>query len=159
MRRNFWRVSAEAFSPTSASSTRSSAASSARARHPDRDLEQVARDRLDVAPDIAHLGELGRLDLQEGCLGEAREAPRDLGLAAARRPDHQDVLGQHLLAQLGRQLKAAPAVAQGDRDGPLGGVLADDEAVELGDDLARGEAGHLGIPDGRAPRHAAGLRM
>src|SRR5690606_41033231 len=34
------------------------------------------------------------------------------------------------------QLLAAPAVAQGDGDGALGVGLADDVAVELGDDLA-----------------------
>ena len=75
-------------------------------------------------------------------LGEPRQAARDLGLAAPGRADHQDVLGQHLLAQLGRELLAAPAVAQRDRDRTLGVVLADDEAVELGDDLARTEGGH-----------------
>jgi hypothetical protein len=40
------------------------------------------------------------------------------------------------------QLLAAPAVAQRDGDRALGVVLADDEAVELGDDLARGRSGH-----------------
>ena len=40
------------------------------------------------------------------------------------------------------ELLAAPAVAQRDGDGALGVVLADDVAVELGDDLARGEVGH-----------------
>ena len=52
-------------------------------------------------------------------------------------------LGRHLLAQLGAELLAAPAVAQRHRDGALGVGLADDVAVELGDDLARGEG--LGI--------------
>ena len=93
---------------------------------------------LDVAADIADLGELGRLDLEERRLGEPGQPAGDLGLAAAGRADHQDVLGQHLLAQALVELLAAPAVAQGDGDGALGVVLADDEAVELGDDLARG---------------------
>jgi molybdopterin/thiamine biosynthesis adenylyltransferase len=60
----------------------------------------------------------------------------DLGLADAGRADHQDVLGQHLVAQVVEQLLAAPAVAQRHGDGALGVVLADDEAVEFGDDLA-----------------------
>ena len=34
------------------------------------------------------------------------------------------------------ELLPPPAIADGDRDGPLGVVLADDVAVELGDDLA-----------------------
>ena len=44
-----------------------------------------------------------------------------------------------LVAQLGRQLLAPPAVAQRHRDCALGGALADDVAVELGHDLARGQ--------------------
>ncbi len=101
---------------------------------PHRLLDQVAGDLLDVAADIADLGELGRLDLDERRVGELGEAPADLGLAAAGRADHQDVLGRHLLAQLLGQLLAAPAVAQGDRDGALGVVLADDVGIERGDD-------------------------
>ena len=110
------------------------------AGHADGDLDEIADDLLDVAADIADLGELGRLDLEERRLGQPREAARDLGLADAGRADHQDVLGQHLLAQPLGQLLAAPAVAQRDGDGALGLVLADDVAVELGDDLARAEA-------------------
>ena len=108
------------------------------------ELDEVAHDRFDVAADVADLGELGRLDLEERRLGELREAARDLGLAAAGRADGQDVLGQHLLAQALVELLAAPAVAQRDRDRALGGLLADDEAVELGDDLARGQSAHAG---------------
>ena len=112
------------------------------ARHRDADLDQVAHDLLDVAADIADLGELGRLDLEERRAGEPRQPARDLGLADAGRADHQDVLRQHLLAQLVVELEPPPAVAQRDRDGALGVVLADDEAVELGDDFAGGEVGH-----------------
>ncbi len=57
-------------------------------------LDQVADDLLDVAADIADLGELGRLDLDEGRLRQLGQAPRNLGLADAGRPDHQDVLGR-----------------------------------------------------------------
>src|SRR5262249_8851624 len=71
-----------------------------------------------------------------------REAARDLGLADAGRADHQDVLRHHLLAQLLVELQAAPAVAQRDRDCALGVALADDEAVELGNDFAGREVGH-----------------
>ena len=106
------------------------------------DLDQVADDRFDVPADIADLGELGRLDLEERRLGELGQSARDLGLAAAGRADGQDVLGQHLLAQRLVQLQAPPAIAQRDRDRALGRLLADDEAIELGDDLARGQAAH-----------------
>ena len=106
------------------------------ARQRDGDLDQVAHDLLDVAADIADLGELGRLDLEERRAGELGEPAGDFGLADAGRPDHQDVLRQHLLAQPVVELQPPPAVAQRDRDGALGVVLADDEAVELGNDFA-----------------------
>ena len=124
-------------------------AAAALARHVERDFDQIAHDLLDVAPDIADLGELGGFDLEERRAGEPGEAARDLGLADAGRADHQDVLRRHFLAQILRQLLAPPAVAQGDGDGALGVVLADDEAIEFGDDLARGEMGH-------APQHLGG---
>ena len=104
------------------------------ALEPHRFLDQVAGDLLDVAADIADFGELGRLDLDERRVGELRQPPADLGLAAAGRADHQDVLGRHLVAQLGAELLAPPAVAQRDRDRALGVVLADDMLVERGDD-------------------------
>ncbi len=112
------------------------------AGHPDRNLHQITHDLLDIAADIADLGELGRLDFDEGGLGEPCQPPRDLSLAAAGRPDHQDVLRQYLFAQFGAELLAAPPVAERDCDGALGLVLADDEAVEFGDDLARAEGAH-----------------
>ena len=98
--------------------------------------KQIADDLVDVAADIADLGEFRRLDLDEGRAGELGKAARDLGLADAGRPDHQDVLGQNLLAQLVVELLAAPAVAERNGDGALGVALADDVAVELGNDLA-----------------------
>ena len=108
------------------------------ARLLDRGLDQIAHDRVDVAPDVADLGELGRLDLDERRVGEPREPARDLGLADAGRADHQDVLRRDLLAQRLGDLLPAPAVAQRDRDRALGAVLADDVLVELVDDFLRG---------------------
>ena len=93
---------------TRMSSTRSSAASSARARCRricalalllDGHFDQVADDGVDVLADVADLGELGRLDLDEGRVGQPRQAARDLGLAHAGGPDHQDVLRRDLAAQ------------------------------------------------------------
>ena len=112
------------------------------ARLGDGDLDQVAHDLLDVAADIADLGELGRLDLEERRAGEPGQPARNLGLADAGRADHQDVLRQHLFAQPLVELQPPPAVAQRDGDRALGVGLADDEAVELGDDFARGKVGH-----------------
>ena len=143
IRRKLSRVAALASLPVSASSSRSIAASLGGLAHrlaaalllePHRFLDQVAGDLLDVAADIADLGELGRLDLDERRVGELGQPPADLGLAAAGGADHQDVLGRHLVAQRLGQLLAAPAVAQRDRDRALGLVLADDMRVERGDD-------------------------
>ena len=108
----------------------------------DRHLHQIAHDLLDVPADIADLGELGRLDLDEGRAGKPGEPAGNLGLADAGGTDHQDVLGQHLLAQLLIELQASPAIAQRDRDRALGIILTDDVAVELGDDFARRKVGH-----------------
>ena len=76
-----------------------------------RDFDEVADDLLDVAADIADLGELGRLDLDERRAGEFCEPPRDLGLADTGRPDHQYVLGQYFVAQVAGELQPPPAVA------------------------------------------------
>jgi hypothetical protein len=75
--------------------------------------------------------------------GELCQPPRDLGLADAGRADHQDIFRQHLLAQAAIELQPAPAVAQRNGDRALGVGLADDEAVEFGDDFTGGEVCHL----------------
>ena len=112
------------------------------ARQRDGDFHQVADDLLNVAADIADLGEFGGLDLQKRRAGQPRQPARDLGLADAGRADHQDIFRQHFLAQLVVELEAPPAVPQRNGDRALGVVLADDEAVEFGNDFARGEVGH-----------------
>jgi hypothetical protein len=131
------------------------------ARVLDRHLHQVAHDRVDVAAHVAHLGELGRLDLDEGRVGQARQAPRDLGLAHARGPDHEDVLGRDLGAQRFGHLRAAPAIAQRDRHGALGLALADDELVELVDDLLRRHrlGGRAGLGGGRNRARRSGIAL
>ncbi len=93
-------------------------------------------DRFDVAADVADLGELAGLDLEEGRGGQLGQAAGDLGLADAGRADHEDVLGRDLVGQVGRQrwrrrkrLRRAMATAF------LAALLADDVLVELGDDL------------------------
>ena len=120
--RNTWRAvlsrrrdrasSPRARGGSSTSRMRSSAASSARRAHLahlrlarllDRDLGQVAHDRVDVLADVAHLGELGRLHLDEGRVGQLRQAARDLGLADAGGADHQDVLGRDLVRAASRR--------------------------------------------------------
>ena len=109
-----------------------------------REIGEIAHDRLDVAPDVADLGELRRFDLDERRLRQLREAARDLGLPHAGRPDHDDVLRRDLLAQIAGDLLAPPAIAQRDRDGALRLALADDVAIEFRDDLARREGAQVG---------------
>src|SRR6185369_2327871 len=103
----------------------------------DRDLDEITDDRVDIAADVADLGELARLDLEERRACEAREPPRDLGLSDAGRADHDDVLRRDLVAQIALDLLAPPPVAERHRDGALGLLLADDVAIELLDDACR----------------------
>ena len=131
---------------SSRSRSRSSAASRAlslhlvaalSAHHVDGQLDKVADHRLDVAADVADLGELRRFDLDERRLRELRQAAGDFGLADAGRADHQDVLRRDFVGDLRRQPLPSNAIAKRNRDRALGLRLADDVLVELGDDLAR----------------------
>src|SRR5690606_33899126 len=72
--------------------------------------------------------------------GQLGQPARDLGLAHARRPDHQDVLGRDLGAQLVLDLLAPPAVAQRNGHGTLGFLLADDVPIQLVNNLLRRHA-------------------
>ena len=108
----------------------------------DGDVGQIADDGVHVLADIADLGELGRLDLDEGRIGQARQTAGNLGLADAGGANHQDVLGRDFLAQRAFHLLTAPAVAQRNRDSALGVGLADDVFVEFGNDFLRGHVGH-----------------
>src|SRR6185295_8932589 len=58
-----------------------------------------------------------------------------LRLPDAGGADHNDVLRRDLVAEGLGHLHAAPAVPERDRDGALRRSLADDIAIELGDDL------------------------
>ncbi len=115
--------------------------------HADAELGEVADHGLHVAADVADLGVLGGLHLEERRLGELGQAAGDLGLPDAGGPDHDDVLRRDLVAQLGGQVLPPPAVAQRDGHRALGLVLADDVAVELGDDLGRREAGASSVAE------------
>ena len=103
------------------------------------DVGEVADHAVHVAAHVTHLGELRRLDLDEGRLGQAGQAAGDLRLAHAGRADHDDVTRHDLVPEVGRGVAAAPAVAQGDGHGTLGVVLSDDVFIQLRDDLAGGQ--------------------
>ena len=110
--------------------------------HADGDLGQVADHAFHVAAVVADLGVLGGLDLEERGADELGQPAGDLGFADAGGADHDDVLGRHVLAQLGGQLLPPPAIADGHGHGPLGRVLADDVAVQLLHDLPRRQVCH-----------------
>ncbi len=101
------------------------------AHHVDGDFDQVADHRLDVAADVADLGELRGLDLQERRIGQLGQAAGDFGFAHAGRADHDDVLGDDFFGQFRRQLLPAHAIAQGDGHGALGVMLADHVLVQF----------------------------
>ena len=105
-------------------------------------LGQVADDGVHVLAHIAHFGELGGLDLDEGSIGQLGQAAGDLGLAHARGANHEDVLRGDLVAQAAFDLLAAPAVAQRDGHSALGAGLAHDVVVQLGDDFLGGHGRH-----------------
>jgi len=115
------------------------------AHHVDCVFDEVSDHRVHVASHVAHLGELAGLDLDEWRLAQAGQTTGDLGFADAGGADHDDVFGDDFFAQfLGDELTAV-AVAQGDGHGAFGLVLADDVAIEGGDDLAGREVmGHGG---------------
>jgi hypothetical protein len=134
-----------AVAPTSASSTRSSALCCALALHvlallvaqqADAGLDEVAHDLLDVAADIADLGELGRLDLDERRPASLARRRAISVLPTPVGPIIRMFLGVTSSRSRRLELLAAPAVAQRDGHGALGVLLADDEAVEFGNDLA-----------------------
>ena len=70
---------------------------------------------------------------------ELGQAAGDLGLADAGGADHQDVLGNDVVGDVGRKLLAAEAVAQGDAYRFFGVFLPDDVLVQFLDDFLGGQ--------------------
>ena len=106
------------------------------AHHVDGRVHQVAHHGLGVAADVADLGELRRLDLDERRTGEPGQPAGHLGFPDAGRADHDDVVGGDLVADVVGRLGAAPAVSHRDGHRLLGRILPHDVAVQLRDDLA-----------------------
>jgi len=107
----------------------------------DRDLDEIPNDLLDVAADIADLGELGGLDLDEGA--RPRVSP-----AAARSRSWPTPVGPIIRMFFGSTSSRRPPLscsrrqrfAQRDGHRALGVGLADDEPVEFGDDFHGGRS-------------------
>ena len=62
----------------------------------ERHLDQVADDLVNVAPMETDLGELSRLNFEEGGLRQLCDPACDLSLPTACGPNHQKVLRDHL---------------------------------------------------------------
>ena len=108
--------------------------------HVDRQLGQVADDRLDVPADISDFGELRRFHLDKRRLRQPGQPTGNLGFTNTRRTDHDDVFRHHLVAQLRGQLLPTPSIPQRNGDHPLGLSLADHIAVKLFHNLSGGQA-------------------
>jgi hypothetical protein len=101
-------------------------------------LQELQDDVLDVLADVARLGERSCICHREGDIEDAGERLGQQGLAAARRPDQQDVgLGELDVVVLGGVVEPLVVVVDGHRQHALGVVLADDIGVEDGADLGR----------------------
>ena len=109
------------------------------AHHFDGDLDQVANHGFDIASHVADFGELRRFHFQEGRVRQLGQAAGDFSFAHAGGADHDDVFGNDFFRQVGSKFLAAHAIAQGDGDGALGVLLADDMLVQLGDDFTRSQ--------------------
>ena len=100
-------------------------------------LQQAQDEILDVLADVAGLGEGGGVADGEGDVEQLGQAARDGGLAAAGGAEEEDVRFLEVdLLGLAAVAQALVVVVDGDGDGALGAVLADDVLVEVGLDLA-----------------------
>ena len=102
-------------------------------------LDQLQEDVLDVLADVAGLGQRGRVGDREGDVEDPGQGLGEQRLAAAGRAEQHDVrLLQLDLGVLGlADLDALVVVVDGDREGALGGVLADHVLLQDLVDLAR----------------------
>jgi hypothetical protein len=104
-----------------------------------RRLDELEEDVLDVLADVAGLGQRRRVGDREGDVEDPRERLREQRLAAAGRPEQEDVglLQLDVLVVGLRHLHALVVVVDRHRERALGLLLADDVLVEHPIDLAR----------------------
>src|SRR4029450_12820547 len=112
------------------------------ANQPNSDLEQVANDLLYIASDIANFSKFRGLDFEKRGAGQPRKPAGNFSLANPGWANHQDIFWKDLLAQLLVELQPPPAVAQCNRDRAFCIALADDKAIQFGNDSAGKEVSH-----------------
>ena len=101
-------------------------------------LEQLEDDVLDILADIARLGQRRRVGHRERHVEDARQRLREQRLAAAGRPDEQDVrLGELDIGALGAVVQPLVMVVHRHRQHALGALLADHIIVEHVADFLR----------------------
>ena len=108
-------------------------------------FHQVPHHGFDIAAHIADLGKLRCLDFDKRSLSQTRQTAGDLGFADPGRTDHQNVFGGNLVAQIFRDLLPSPAIPQRNGHGAFGFCLADNIAVQFGDDFSRGHNRRAGV--------------
>src|SRR5258708_25868744 len=107
------------------------------ADHVDRRLHQVAHHGFHIAADVTDFGILGSFHFNAGATRQTSQAPRNCTFPDAGCTDHQNIFRQDILCDFGRQLLPTHAIAEGHRNGALGGVLAHNIFVQLRDNLPR----------------------
>ena len=112
------------------------------AYHGQGNFHQIADDLFHVPAHISNFGKFSGFNLDERRAGQAGQTAGDFRLTDTGGADHQNILRHHFFAHGAFQLHAPPAVAQGDGDRALGIVLADDKAVQFGNNLPGAEFGH-----------------
>ena len=101
-------------------------------------LDQLEQDVLDVLADVAGLGQRRRVGDRERDVEDPRERLREVGLAAAGRPEQQDVRLLELDVVLGRRhLHALVVVVDRDGERALRRLLRDHVLVQERVDLGR----------------------
>ena len=101
-------------------------------------LNEFEENVLHVLSDVARLGQRGRIGRRERHVQDAREGAREQGLAAARRPEKQDIalFDLDVVVRLGDlAVDALVMIVYGDGQHFFGFVLPDDIFVEFRLDL------------------------
>ena len=103
-------------------------------------LNEIPDNLIDVLPVEANLCEFGCLHFHEWGAHKLRQPARNLRLAAAGWPNHQDILWHNFIPHaLRHHTVPPPSVPERHGHRPLRGLLAHDEIIEPGHHLSRRE--------------------